>query len=92
MQATGEGSDQTARMRRLIWGFVGRTYHIVGNLDSWLNYTVFAFLALKHSQESADSTFSYYMNVYPVYLLGWTFKVCNYEHFSKFFIFFLNHL
>ena len=24
------------RMRRLIWGFVGRTYHIVGNLMHWL--------------------------------------------------------
>ena len=23
-------------MRRLIWGFAGRTYHIVGNLMSWL--------------------------------------------------------
>ena len=32
IQATSEGSDQTARMRRLIWGFAGRTYHIVGNL------------------------------------------------------------
>ena len=30
--ATSKGSDQTARMRRLIWGFAGRTYHIVGNL------------------------------------------------------------
>ena len=25
-------------MRRLIWGFAGRTYHIVGNLMHWLNY------------------------------------------------------
>ena len=23
-------------MRRLIWGFAGRTYHIVGNLMHWL--------------------------------------------------------
>ena len=30
--ATSKDSDQTARMRRLIWGFAGRTYHIVGNL------------------------------------------------------------
>ena len=29
MQATSKGSDQTARVRRLIWGFAGRTYHIV---------------------------------------------------------------
>ena len=25
-------------MRRLIWGFAGRTYHIVGNLMHWLKY------------------------------------------------------
>ena len=35
-QATSKGSDRTARMRRLIWGFAGRTYHIVGNLMYWL--------------------------------------------------------
>ena len=29
---TRKGSDQTAHMRRLIWDFAGRTYHIVGNL------------------------------------------------------------
>ena len=34
MQATSKGSDQTARMRRLVLAFVGRTYHIVGNLMS----------------------------------------------------------
>ena len=33
---TSRGSDQTARMRRLIWGFAGCTYHIVGNLMHWL--------------------------------------------------------
>ena len=38
MQVTSKGSDQTARMRRQIWGFAGRTYHIVGNLMSRLNY------------------------------------------------------
>ena len=35
-----KGSDQTARMRRLIWGFAGRTRHIVGNLMPMLNYSV----------------------------------------------------
>ena len=35
-QATSKGSDQTARMRRLIWGFAGRKYHIVRNLMPWL--------------------------------------------------------
>ena len=38
MQATSKGSDQTAHMRRLISGFAGRTYHIVGNLMPWLIY------------------------------------------------------
>ena len=28
---TSKGSGQTARTRRLIWGFDGRTHHIVGN-------------------------------------------------------------
>ena len=37
-QATSKGSDQTARMRRLIWGFDGLTYHIDGNLMPWLIY------------------------------------------------------
>ena len=32
IQAISKGSDQTAHMRRLIWGSAGRTYHIVGNL------------------------------------------------------------
>ena len=36
IQATSKGSDQTAHMRRLVWAFAGRTYHIVGNLMSWL--------------------------------------------------------
>ena len=33
---TSKGTDQAARMHRLIGGFAGRTYHIVGNLMSWL--------------------------------------------------------
>ena len=37
-QATSKGSDQTARMRRLVWAFAGRTYPIVGNLMSRLRY------------------------------------------------------
>ena len=38
MQATSKGSDQTARMRMLIWDFAGRTYHFFGNLTSWLSH------------------------------------------------------
>ena len=40
-QAISKGSDQTARMRRLIWGIAGRTYHIVGNLMRWLIYATY---------------------------------------------------
>ena len=32
IQATSKGSDQSERMRRLVWAFADRTYHIVGNL------------------------------------------------------------
>ena len=31
IQVTSKGYDQTGHMRRLIWGFAGRTYHTVGN-------------------------------------------------------------
>ena len=51
VQATSKCSDQTAHMRRLVWAFVGRTYHIVGSLMSrliyantcseWIKYFVF---------------------------------------------------
>ena len=34
-------SDQTVHMRRLIWGFAGPTYHIVGNLMSRLKLIIF---------------------------------------------------
>ena len=37
IQTTSKGSDQSARMRRLVWAFAGRTYTIVvGNLMSRL--------------------------------------------------------
>ena len=35
-----QGSDQTVRMRRLVWAFAGGAYHIVGNLMSWLVYLI----------------------------------------------------
>ena len=38
IQATSKGSDQTARMHRLVWAFAGRIYHIVGNLMPRLKY------------------------------------------------------
>ena len=36
IKGTSKGSDQTARMRRLVWAFDGLTYHIVGNPMLWL--------------------------------------------------------
>ena len=33
---TSKGSDQTARMCRLIWGFAGCTYHTLLEIMSWL--------------------------------------------------------
>ena len=44
-------------MRRLVWAFAGRTYHIVGNLMSRLNYVVVfytktEFKSLRNSQSS----------------------------------------
>ena len=36
IQATNKGSDQSGRMRRLIWAFAGCTYHIIGNIMSRL--------------------------------------------------------
>ena len=38
VQATCKGSDQTARMRKLIQSFAGRTHYIVGNLVLWFTY------------------------------------------------------
>ena len=35
---SSKGSDQTAHVRRLVWAFAVRTYHIVGILMSRLIY------------------------------------------------------
>ena len=46
MQATSKGPGQTVGMRRLVWGFAGGTYHIVGNLMLGLNIIALAMLLL----------------------------------------------
>ena len=38
INATSKGFDQTGHMLRLVRAFAGRTYHIVGNLMSRLNW------------------------------------------------------
>ena len=43
-----KGSDQTVCMRRLILGFAGCTYHIVGNIMWRLNYVHVLFRFIKH--------------------------------------------
>ena len=40
IQVTSKGSDQTKRMRRLVWAYAGRTYRIVGNLMPRLKYGI----------------------------------------------------
>ena len=34
----GKGSDQTARMHRLVWAPASGIYHIVGNFMHWLSH------------------------------------------------------
>ena len=48
MRATCKGSDQTAHMRRLLRGFAGRTYHIVGNIMSRLKCVKLTLLKAKN--------------------------------------------
>ena len=55
---TSKGSDQTARISRLIWGFAGRTYHIVGNLMHWLKFNVFFGFCLIDIIEVAKTGFT----------------------------------
>ena len=38
-KVTSKGSDQSAHMRRLVWAFAGRKYHIVGNIMPQLKYS-----------------------------------------------------
>ena len=40
MCANSEGSDETARMRRLAWAFAGRLCDKYHNLMSWLKYSI----------------------------------------------------
>ena len=42
-------------MRRLVWGFAGRTYHIVGNLMPRLNYFSSIKLRFYLSDQGFDS-------------------------------------
>ena len=37
IQASNKGSDRTARMRRMIWGFAGRTYLEISCRGSYMN-------------------------------------------------------
>ena len=55
MQATSKGSDQTGRMHRLIWGFAGRTYHIVGNLMPRLIYLLYSKTCVKQPLENRQN-------------------------------------
>ena len=50
-QETSKGSDQTARIRRLVWAIAGRTYHIVGNLLSQLIIFFYSASSISKYQE-----------------------------------------
>ena len=62
IQATSKASDQTACMPRLIWGFAGRTYNIVGNLMLQLNYYINIFFIC------GSKLFQSYTNTYNLSL------------------------
>ena len=40
IQAASKCSGQSSRMRRLVWAFAGRTYHIARKLVSWLVWCI----------------------------------------------------
>ena len=66
IQATSKSSDLTAHMRRLVWAFACRTYHIVGNLLSRLNYVVGPQTIFGCSTEPShwDGSFEYPQNMF----------------------------
>ena len=72
IQATSKGSDQTAGMRRLICSFVGRTYHIVGNLLSRLKCCISSGSALFAKKKKINPQ----INKYNIFLKTITCFVC----------------
>ena len=60
IQATSKGSDQTARMRRLVWACVGCTYHIVGKPKSRLKIFSIVFFFLEN-----EAPYSMWININP---------------------------
>ena len=53
-------SDQTVRMRRLIWGFAGRTYHIVGNRMHWLIYITYLKVKIMNTEHDQKGIYNIY--------------------------------
>ena len=51
-------------MRRLVGAFAGRTYHIVGNLMSQLNYSIFIFVCMR-APNALKSACEYTQNSEP---------------------------
>ena len=63
--ATSKGSDQTARMRRLVWTVAGHTYHIVGNLMPRLSFKTSA----KVSRDQVNCFSNFLNTVWPTCIL-----------------------
>ena len=60
MQATSKDSDQTARMRRLTWGFAGRTLHTT-KLEISCRGSITVYAGCKDIQNLRQSRITYYM-------------------------------
>ena len=71
---TSKGSDQTARMRRLIGGFAGCTYHFVGNVMHWLK----SFVKGKRFSNSGSlvSKFKAWLHTQPAAFYGRGLHIC----------------
>ena len=61
--------SEAARMRRLIWAFAGRTYHIVGNLMHWpilgLNFGVLHSFQMRLAWKHTKKAKFYFKKTYP---------------------------
>ena len=75
-------SDQTASMRRLVWVFAGRTYHIVGNLMSQLKCCLFCHL-LRCFRIIFEKQYGFRSDCSCKSSLIWVHTVCLYTDISQ---------
>ena len=68
-------------MRRLIWGFASRTYHIVGNLIIWLIYLSKAITCMKLFLYKQKLLFSKETDTFG-HIVVWTIYTSHIDHFT----------